>query len=283
MHSLPRKARNFIRSLAAGLAAAGLLFSTPSSAQGDLLVAPTRVIINNRGTAQVVLSNIGEKETTYRITAELKRMTKDGMLEPVDKKDATAAEKAALDMIRYYPRQVQLPPGQPQVLRLTARPAPDLPDGEYRIHLAFKGLPHVNPVDKQADANASQGLSINLIPVYSISIPIIVRKGNLTATAAISNPRIEQGPHGKAMFKLDMSRSGTASVFGEIRVMKPGKSDPVFLIRGIAIYPELTQRSLEMPLSADEAAAMKGPVTVEYRELPENGGALLASVKATLG
>jgi hypothetical protein len=72
-------------------------------------------------------------------------------------------------------------------------------------------------------------------------------------------------------------------VFGEIRVVKPGQSDPVFLARGIAIYPELDHRNLALPLTPDQAAAMKGPVKVEYRELPENGGELLASVEGTLG
>jgi hypothetical protein len=271
------------RTFARVLAAAGLVFgAAPSLAQGDLLVAPTRVIIDNRGTAEVVLSNVGDTESTYRITAQLKRMTEDGKLEPVEDTAANATEKAAESMVRYFPRQVVLPPGQPQVLRVTARPLADLPDGEYRIHLAFNGLPKVPTVGDPAQAGADQQIKIQLIPVYSITIPIIVRKGNLEATAAISNPHIVQEAEGP-VFALDMARSGTASVFGEIRIIKPGQSDPVFLARGIAVYPELTHRSLELPLTAEEAAAMKGPIKVEYRELPENGGALLASVEGTLG
>jgi hypothetical protein len=242
MDRLALNARTFVRPLAA----ASLLFAAaPLLAQGDLLVAPTRVIIDNRGTAEVVLSNIGDVEDTYRITAQLKRMTEDGKLEPVDAAAANATEKAAEDMVRYFPRQVVLPPGQPQ-------------------------------------AGADQQLKIQLIPVYSITIPIIIRKGNLEATAAISNPHIVQEAEGP-VFELDMERSGTASVFGEIRIIKPGQSDPVFLARGIAVYPELTHRSLELPLTPDQAAAMKGPIKVEYRELPENGGKLLASVEGTLG
>jgi P pilus assembly chaperone PapD len=279
MYRLALNARTFARPLAA---ASLLLMAAPSLAQGDLLVAPTRVIIDNRGPAEVVLSNIGDVEDTYRITAQLKRMTEDGRLEPVDAADANATEKAAEDMVRYFPRQVVLPPGQPQVLRVTARPLADLPDGEYRIHLAFNGLPKVPTVGDEAQAGADQQLKIQLIPVYSITIPIIIRKGNLEATAAISNPHIVQEAEGP-VFELDMARSGNASVFGEIRIMKPGQSDPVFLARGIAVYPELTHRSLELPLTPDQAAAMKGPIKVEYRELPENGGKLLASVEGTLG
>lgn len=280
MRYVPFSAKASRALFVAGLAAAGLLFpAAPSSAQGDLLVAPTRVIIDNRGTAEVVLSNIGDKEATYRVTAQLKRMTADGKLEPVEDKDANATEKAAEDMVRYFPRQVVLPPGQPQILRVTARPLADLPDGEYRIHLAFNGLPQVAPVGEQSQGDE---LKIQLIPVYSITIPIIIRKGNLEATAAISNPHIVEEAGGP-VFELDMARSGTASVFGEIRILKPGQSDPVFLARGIAVYPELSHRSLELPLTPGQAQAMKGPIKVEYRELPENGGKLLASVEGTLG
>ena len=255
MYCFPTKIGSLFRPLALGFAGVGaLLVATPSFAQGDLLVAPTRVIIDNRGTAEVVLSNIGDVEDTYRVTAQLKRMTEDGKLEAVDDTAANATEKAAQEMVRYFPRQVVLPPGQPQVLRVTARPLADLPDGEYRIHLAFNGLPKVPTVGDQPQAGADQQLKIQLIPVYSITIPIIIRKGNLEATAAISNPHIVTEADGP-VFELDMARSGTASVFGEIRIIKPGQSDPVFLARGIAIYPELTHRSLALPLTPDLAQA----------------------------
>ena len=274
--------KSITRTIASGLAAASLLASTSLSAQGDLLVAPTRVVIDNRGTAQIILSNIGDKEATYRISAELMRMTEDGDLVPVDTDAETQEEQEALELVRFAPRRVILPPGQPQTIRLSARPPADLPDGEYRIHLSFKGLPDVTPVSQDPAKVKPGQFAFQLIPVYSISIPVIVRKGNLEATAAISNPRLEQGPHGEVL-KLDMSRSGSASVFGEIRVMRPGRSDPVMKVRGIAIYPEITHRELVLPLTPEQATLLKGRLRFEYREFPENGGTLLASVEGSLG
>ena len=209
-------------------------------------------------------------------------MTTDGDLVPVAADDANDVEKAALAMVRYAPRRVVLPPGQPQALRVSARPAADLPDGEYRVHMSFNGQPEVTPVSEQASEEDATGLAVHLIPVYSITIPIIVRKGHLEATATIGNPRVEQGPNGP-VFKLDMARSGTASVFGEIRVTRAGDSDPVFLARGIAIYPEIDHRTLVMPITLEQAAAIKGPLHFEYREFFENGGALLASTDGTIG
>jgi hypothetical protein len=56
LHTIARRAR---RALAVLSAAGALLASTPLAAQGDLLVAPTRVILSgSRGTV-VFLSYIG--------------------------------------------------------------------------------------------------------------------------------------------------------------------------------------------------------------------------------
>jgi hypothetical protein len=285
MRFIVKAGRPLIRRVIPVLAAFGLLSSSAASAQGDLLVAPTRVIINNLGTAEVILSNIGDKDATYRVGLELRRMNEQGELDPVEPDAASDKEKAALDMVRYAPRRVVLPPGQPQSIRISARPPAGLPDGEYRVHMTFAGQPEVKPVEQQpAEGQApATGLQINLIPVYSITIPIIVRLGKVEASATISNPRIAQDADGHWVLKLDMARSGNGSVFGEIRITHPGQSDPVFLARGIAIYPEVDRRELILPVSPEQAAAMKGPVKVEYREFPENGGALLASVEGTLG
>jgi P pilus assembly chaperone PapD len=270
-----------VRLLVAAALAFGL--AAPAAAQ-DLLIAPTRLILDARGTGQVILSNIGDKEATYRITAELRRMTPDGDIADVDPADATELEKAALEMVRFAPRRVVLPPGQPQAIRISSRPPEGLPDGEYRIHLSFNGVPEVAPVTAAPAGEEPQGISIQLTPIYGIAIPIFVRKGKLEATATISNPRIERDAQGSASFRLDMTRQGNASVFGEIIVTRPGQGDPVYVARGIAIYPEIDHRELSLPLTPEQAAAMAGGrLHIEYREFQENGGALLAQTDGAVG
>ena len=92
------------------LAAAGLCLAAlpaPLAAQGDLLIAPTRLVLDGRRGGEVILSNIGDEEATYRVTLELRRMTPEGELEPVDEAEANLTEKAALEMIRYAPRRAK--------------------------------------------------------------------------------------------------------------------------------------------------------------------------------
>lgn len=264
-----------------GLAALGsVLTAMPAQAQGDLLVAPTRVVMNGGGSAEVVLSNIGSAPATYRITVELRRMDAEGDFSDVAEESANAVERAALDMIRYAPRRITLLPGQPQAVRISARPAPDLPDGEYRVHMGFRAIPAAMTPEEAAKEAAAGGLSIRLTPVYGITIPVFVRKGRLEASAALANPRFVKDGE-QTFVELDMSRTGQRSVFGMVEG-KTARGEAVFQQRGIAIYPEVTQRKLRVPVTPEQQAKLTGPIRIEYRELPENGGQLIAEVTSAI-
>ncbi|WP_336985253.1 molecular chaperone [Altererythrobacter aquiaggeris] len=277
-----RFARLVAHSLLPVVATAAVFLSAPLAAQGDLLVAPTRVILDGRQGTEVILSNIGDQEATYRIGLELRRMTSEGTLEDVAPEGVNAVEEAALAMIRYAPRRIRLAPGQPQAVRISARPDAALPDGEYRVHMSFKAIPDAKPVTQGPDADPATGIRIELVPVYGVTIPIIVRKGRLEATAAIQNPRIERNDRGQYL-ALDLARQGQSSTYGEIRVMRQGVDEPLFLARGVAIYSEVAQRTVQLGLNPEKAAELRGPVRIEYREMPENGGALIAAVDTVIG
>ena len=271
----------FKRFLAAWAVAFAAVTAQPAMAQGDLLVAPTRVVISGSGSDEVILNNIGDEPATYRISLVLRRMTEDGELLDVEEADATDAERAALSMFRYAPRRVTLPPNQPQSIRIAARPGADVPDGEYRVHMLFRAIPKAVRVEDEAEEQA-QGIAIQLRPVYGITIPLIVRKGRLESAVALDNVRIVGEP-GSESIALDVARSGTSSVYGEFLVFAQGSDEPIALVRGIGVYPEIGSRPVTIPLRGDAAArARGGPIRIEYREFAANGGGLLAKTEAQL-
>jgi hypothetical protein len=142
----------------------------------------------------------------------------------------------------------------------------------------FRAIP--KPAPAPASGEQPKGISVSLIPIYGVSIPVIVRQGAIEAQVAISHSHIAAEPNGRALvFELD--RTGLSSTYGEIRVTKAGKE--IYTARGIAVYPEVSARAVTLPLSADQAAQMTGPVHIEYREMPENGGAVIAAVDTVLG
>jgi hypothetical protein len=150
--------------------------------------------------------------------------------------------------------------------------------------MSFSALPKVQAASREAGdaaAGGTGGFQINLTPLYGITMPIIVRKGQLEVTTALARPRIERVPEGPA-FAVDIARSGQASIYGDILVFKPGSGDPVFLVRGIGVYPEVSSRLAQFVISDEQAATMRGPAKVEFREPLEKGGALIASVDAVL-
>ena len=272
---------SFCRAVAAAaLTVASVPFAIqPASAGvGDLLVAPTRLVLNGGRSAEVILNNIGDEPATYRISAEFRRMRPDGTLEEVA--EPSDSEKAARDMLIFAPRRVTLAPREPQSVRIAARPAKGLPDGEYRVHLLFRAIPPSTPVTQAASAPAN-GLSFKLVPVYGVTIPVIVRLGNLQATAGIAGVRLEKQGDEEAV-GLDLTRTGSRSTFGEVRVLKAGVKEPIALQRGVAIYTEVGKRHVSVPIQPDFRGKAAGPVTVEYLETTDDGSHLIASTQTVL-
>ncbi len=256
-----------------------VLLATPANAAGDLLVAPTRIVLDGRRGTEVILNNTGSEEATYRISLELRRMNDMGRLEDVAVEGANDTEKAALAVIRYAPRRVTLPPNQPQSIRIGLQPMDTLPDGEYRAHMLFRAIPKAQPVTEAQDAG--NGLKIQLIPIYGITIPIIVRKGKLESTAALANVQIATDNEGPTL-QFDLTRKGARSVFGEIHVTRPGVAEPLMVAKGIAIYPEVPSRQVSLPFGPELAAKMHGEVVISYYEAPEAGGGLISQVRTVL-
>ncbi len=274
---LAQRARVFSLFTAAALACVG--YAPAAFAAGDLLVAPTRVVLDGRRGAEVILNNIGSEEATYRISLELRRMGDNGRLEDLLPEEANEKEKAALEIIRFAPRRVTLPPNQPQSIRVGMQGTEALPDGEYRAHMLFRAIPKT--ADATAEDAPSNGLKINLIPVYGVTIPVIVRKGDLKATAAIANAVIARDNDGQTL-QFALSRQGDRSVFGEVHVTRPGVAEPLLVAKGIAVYPELDARIVSLPLDAQAAAKMTGDVVISYYEAPEAGGGLIAQLRTVL-
>jgi len=267
----------FFRRIAAVAALVVLMAPLPALAGvGDLLVAPTRIVLNGSRGAEMVLSNIGDDVATYRVSVELRRMKDDGTLEEVT--EANDREKAAQAMILYAPRRVTIAPGQPQTIRINARAPKGLPDGEYRAHLLFRAVPPPRPVRPPSEV---KGIAFELIPIYGVTIPVVIRLGNLQAKAGIANVQLAN-LDGKPAVALDVTRAGDRSVFGDVRVFKAGIKDPIAIQRGVAVYTEIGTRHVVIPVKDDFAAAAAGPVTVDFVESTDAGPVSLAETKTVL-
>ncbi len=269
---------SLVRFVARAALLAPMLVGSPGvqAGVGDLLVAPTRVVLNGSRGTEIILNNIGDDVATYRISVELRRMNPDGSLEDVT--DPNAEEKLAESMIVYAPRRVTLAPNEPQTVRISARAPKDLPDGEYRVHLLFRAVPPPSPVEVPKDV---KGIAFKLTTIYGVTIPVIARFGNLQAKAGIADVKLTR-EDGKPAVSLELTRAGERSTFGEIRVMKAGIKDPIAVQRGIAVYTEIGQRHVIIPIEDQYASAATGRVKVQYVEPSDNGPLTIAETDAVL-
>ena len=114
-----------------------------------------------------------------------------------------------------------------------------------------------------------------------MTIPVIVRLGNLQVKAGIDDVRLES-KDGKPTVGLDLNRSGDRSTYGEVRVFKAGVKDPIAVQRGVAVYTELSKRHVSIPVSDEFKGDPRGPVTVQYVETFGDGTNTIAEQKAML-
>ena len=223
-------------------------------AMGNLMVTPTRVMFEQRTrSAQVTLVNQGSETADFRISFIRQNMLENGDFVPLDED----AEGLFSDpMIRFSPRQVKLPPGQSQVVRLMLRKPRDLADGEYRSHMLFQALPPAtsSSVEKIAGDQNQDGITIELIPIVGVSIPVIVRHGDLQSRVELSDARLLPPSGGDTVPRLavNIERSGSSSAYGDIRAtFTPEGGQPLVVgqANSVAVYANLDRRRFQMPLN----------------------------------
>jgi hypothetical protein len=249
------------------LATAGALWAqAPAAPQStnysisDVMVAPTRIVFDGpKRTAEVALINQSDKTLTYRISFVRMRMLESGALQEIT--ETAAEERFVDDLVRFTPRQVILEPKKTQVIRLQLRKPADLPEGEYRSHLLFRVVPPLSP-EAAPSAEEAKGISIQLIPVYGVSIPVIVRQGTLSAKVQLTELVVQPAtPTSPLAVKMQLQRSGTQSLFGDIEIewVVPNQL-PLVVGRanGVAIYTPNASRQLTVGLQVPKERALRG-------------------------
>lgn len=257
-------------------------------ALGQLTVAPTRVVFEDGGrSAKLTLVNTGDEPVTYRMSWTRKRVTEDGKYETVE--EARDGEYFADPMVRFSPRQVVLPPGQPQVVRLMLNKPASLEPAEYRSYLTFTAIPQEAHGQNMAETTESPtGISINLIPIMAISIPVIVRHGELDAGVKLTDLTLKTlaTSSDQNVLALNIERSGNKSVYGDFSVefvAHGGKRYITSQVNGLAAYPPQSRRYVELPLYPPANVKLQqGELRVIYREQPDDGGQPLAEAQLRL-
>jgi hypothetical protein len=225
--------------------------TTRSVAQGNLLLTPQRVVFEgSKRIEELNLANIGRDTARFLISLMNLRMTGDGNFEQITQPDT--GQNFADKWVRFFPHSVVLGPGESQAVKIQLIKPGAMGPGEYRSHMYFRAIPDEEPLGTKDTTRDSAAISVRLIPIFGISLPVIIRVGDNNTQTTLSDLSLEMGKDTTPVLSMAFRRTGTMSVYGDIlvdHIPDPGKrSVRVGVIRGIAVYAPNTIRRFRMPL-----------------------------------
>jgi len=249
----------------------GLYFQ--SMAQGNLLITPKRVVFEGKiQKTELNLMNIGTDTAIYSISFRQYNMTEQGRLELIEKPDTT--QMFADPYLRIFPRQVTLAPGEPQVIMLQCRRQANMLAGEYRSHLWFRAEKDYEALGKKEPLIDSNQLSVSVIPIFGITIPVIIRSGAVNVSATLSDLKLEIHQDTLQYISLIINRTGNISLYGDITIQyvpPQGKFYQVGAALGVGVYTNINKRNLVVRLKNKSGQTFKnGKLKVQYINNEEN-------------
>jgi hypothetical protein len=260
--------------------------STKATAQGNLLIMPKRVVFEgSRKSTELNLANTGKDTARYTISLVHYRMKEDGSFEEISAPDSS--ENFADKYIRFFPKSVTLGPNESQTVRVQLTQANKLLPGEYRSHIDFRAVPDRQPLGeekpKQADSSA---ISVRLIPVFGISVAVIIRSGESNTEANFSACFLEMPDANTPLLKMTLNRKGNMSVYGDImieHISQEGKVTKVGSVQGLAVYTPNLVRHIKMGLNNVAGVDFrKGTLHIVYKTQSDAKPAILAETDLVL-
>jgi len=249
--------------------------------QGNLLVTPVRVIFDGQKQKEDLnITNVGNDSAIFIMSFIHHRMNPDGSLTMLQKGDSlTSAEK----YLRIFPRRIKLGPNESQTIRLQYRKVQGMTEGEYRSHLYFRADKKAAPLGMEDKKRDSTKMAVQITAIFGISIPVIIRNGNLTAQNSISDVALTALTDSTSLLKFQINRTGNRSSYGNLKVEyndKTGKKTVLSNANGVGVYTEIQARTMSLLLRWPAGIRQKdGKLKIMYNSSDEEGNLLLASTE----
>jgi hypothetical protein len=152
----------------------------------------------------------------------------------------------------------------------------------------FRAIPNEQPLGLGVkDTVPDTSISVRLIPIFGISLPVIIRIGENTTQTTLSDLSLEMGQDTIPILNMVFHRTGNMSVYGDLVVdLVPGqgrKTVRVGVIRGIAVYTPNALRRFRMPLANMPGINLhSGKLHVVYSTPSDHKLATIAEAELTL-
>ena len=286
---------------AAAATPAGQAEATPAATPtvlANININPKRITFDRIGkSAAVYVFNQGGAVGGFDVKLIDRVMLPDGQIVPLSEaeakpelKDLVARLKSAKDMVVVTPRRVSLSGNAGQTLRIRAGTSAEVAPGEYRTHLTVTAIPpaDIGVTAEQAASQREGQLSFRINSVLGLSIPVILRVGPIDIRAGIENAKLSvetapttagKPPVTTSVLAFELVRVGANSLFGDIEVRgakERGDKEPLGVVRGVGVYPEIDRRFVKIALRRVPAAGEQ--VEIIFRDDDTSPGKQLSKV-----
>ena len=262
-----------------------ILFSIQSIAQGDLLLYPKRIVFEGSKKSQTLnLANTGKDTVRYLISVVQTRMKEDGGFETISLPDS--GQQFAGRYFRFFPRNVVLAPNEAQSVKLQLINTNGMGPGEYRSHIYLRAEPDKKPLGEVEHIKDSASISVQLVAVFGISIPVIIRVGESTTSVSLSDASFDLKKDSIPELKVTFNRTGNMSVYGDISVdhiSLQGKVTRIGIAKGMALYTPNLVRHFNLLLEKNAGIDYhKGRLRIAYTTQPDAKSLKLAETELEL-
>lgn len=244
-----------------------LLSNITAYSQGNLLITPRRVVFDGtRRVMELNLANTGVDTARYNISLIHYRMNEDGTFTEITEPDP--GQNFADKNLRFFPRSVTLGPNEAQSVRMQVINQDRLLPGEYRSHVYFRSVPNVIALGEEKEADDSTSFKVQLIPIFGITIPVIIKVGENNTKVNISDISLHNNGDTTRIIDFKINRTGNMSVYGDIKVIyetEAGKESQIGALNGLAVYTPNPFRRVLIELNNDKSVDYKrGKIKIVY-------------------
>lgn len=195
-----------------------------------------------RRTDNLRFTNTSDSPKTYDISMVNFAQNSDGEYRPIE--TPMMGNPFADSYLDFAPRRVTLAPSQSQVVRVVRRPMAGAENGEYVSHLKIQELPDQTMMN--SGATNSNGININLRPLYAVTIPVMIEKGSPRASALIRSVEIYNAKT-NLIAAVMVERGGNRSFYGTLVVTDDGVE--LGRVSNFRIFMTTSARVIKIPLN----------------------------------
>ncbi len=172
-----------------------LVFSTSVFAKNSFLIAPGRIDfdLSKPNTQSFILTNNGDGTIRLKIEPTYFAIDDKALSAGIPLTPDAKVNDDLRPYMRISPRVLSLKPGQRRDIRLSVRPKPGMPDGDYRAHLLVKMMEVAQTFTTQQESKDNDALGMKVDIKLQTAAAVYGHHGNRQAELSMKCSKSEKG------------------------------------------------------------------------------------------